>query len=156
MFHSFTHVLLGGFGQPHPAPTLTMQHSMQNPENRGENCCHFVKHSLAPLSPRTRIFLGRFLIIERFRNIYGSDSDLNSKMKSKRSEVILNVFEFTKIFGLVVHLHLSTNFLLLKSDAHMLEIMKSDGTLLGQPKTWNTTSCFPTNAQIRFEISNYS
>jgi hypothetical protein len=34
--------------------------------------------------------------------------------------------------------------------------MKSDGTSLGRPTTWNTTSCFPTNAQIRFEISNYS
>jgi hypothetical protein len=51
---------------------------------------------------------GLFVLIERFRNIY--DSDLNSKMKSKRSEDILNVFELTNIFGLVVHLHLSTNF----------------------------------------------
>jgi hypothetical protein len=49
-------------------------------------------------------------IIGRFRNMYGSDYDLNSKMKSKRSEDILNVFELTKIFGLVVHLHLSTKF----------------------------------------------
>jgi hypothetical protein len=39
------------------------------------------------------IFNGDWLnnIIERFRNIYGSDSDLNSKMKSKRSEDILNI-----------------------------------------------------------------
>jgi hypothetical protein len=55
--------------------------------------------------------MNQLILIERFRNIYGSDSDLNSKMKSKRPENILNVFEFTKIFGLVVHLHLSTDFL---------------------------------------------
>jgi hypothetical protein len=36
-----------------------------------------------------------------------------------RSEDILNAFDLTKIFGLVVHLHLSTNFWQLKSDAHI-------------------------------------
>jgi hypothetical protein len=74
--------------------------------------------------------------IVRLSNFYDSELNLNFKMESQHPFDIFDLTELMKIFRLIVHFHFI--FPRIFEDFKLnLEIMKSDGTALGRPRTWN-------------------